>query len=97
LLNSNATIKFEAKKFSDYLREMFPGCLTKQGVYKMVNDLPGLGIDINEKMAAKYPITNSAGELDYLQKGWYCHQALKHTIIPSGILFSGGDFNCWIL
>ncbi len=47
--------------FSDYLREMFPGCLSKQGVYIHVNDLPGLGIDINEKMAAKYPATNAAG------------------------------------
>jgi mannonate dehydratase len=26
-----------------------------------VNEAPGLGIDINEKLAAKYPITNNAG------------------------------------
>ena len=47
--------------FSDFLRELFPGCLTKKNGYIYVNDLPGLGIDINEKMAAKYPITNNAG------------------------------------
>ncbi len=47
--------------FSDYLRELFPGCLTKKNGYVYVNENPGLGIDINEKMAAKYPITNSAG------------------------------------
>lgn len=47
--------------FSDYLRELFPGCLTKQNGYIIVNDNPGLGIDINEKMAEKYPISNSAG------------------------------------
>jgi mannonate dehydratase len=47
--------------FSDYLRELFPGCCTKQNGYIIVNELPGLGIDINEKMAAKYPITNNAG------------------------------------
>jgi mannonate dehydratase len=42
--------------FSDYLREMFPGCLTRQGVYIHINDSPGWGMDINEKMAAKYPV-----------------------------------------
>jgi mannonate dehydratase len=47
--------------FSDFLRELFPGCCTKNNGYIYVNDNPGLGIDINEKMAAKYPITNNAG------------------------------------
>lgn len=60
-----ATWNFAAQEgggdFSDFLRELFPGSLTKKGVYIHVNDLPGLGIDINEKMAAKYPVTNNAG------------------------------------
>jgi len=47
--------------FSDFLREVFPGCATKENGYIIVNDKPGLGIDINEKLAAKYPITNNAG------------------------------------
>jgi mannonate dehydratase len=47
--------------FSDFLRELFPGCCTKKNGYIIVNDLPGLGIDIDEKMAAKYPISNNAG------------------------------------
>jgi mannonate dehydratase len=47
--------------FSDFLRELFPGCCTKNNGYVIVNENPGLGIDINEKMAAKYPITNDAG------------------------------------
>jgi mannonate dehydratase len=55
-----ATWNFAAQEgggdFSDFLYEMFPGSLTKKGVYIHVNELPGLGIDINEKMAAKYPI-----------------------------------------
>jgi len=45
----------------DYLREMFPGCLNKKGVYIHGNELPGLGININininEKLAAKYPVS----------------------------------------
>jgi mannonate dehydratase len=47
--------------FSEYLKELFPGCLSRKGPYIHVNDLPGLGIDINEKMALKYPIDNNAG------------------------------------
>ncbi len=47
--------------FSDFLRELFPGCCTKKNGYIYANELPGLGIDINEKMAAKYPISNNAG------------------------------------
>ena len=47
--------------FSDYLRELFPGCLTKENGYIIVNDNPGLGIDINEALAAKHPIDNNAG------------------------------------
>jgi len=29
--------------------------------YFYVNEVPGLGVDIDEKMAAKYPINNHAG------------------------------------
>jgi mannonate dehydratase len=45
--------------FSDFLRELFPGCCTKKNGYIYVNESPGLGIDINEKMASKYPIISS--------------------------------------
>jgi mannonate dehydratase len=47
--------------FSDLLREVFPGCATFKNGYIYVNEAPGLGIDINEKLAAKYPINNGAG------------------------------------
>jgi mannonate dehydratase len=47
--------------FSDFLRELFPGCCTKKNGYIYVNEAPGLGIDINEKLAAKYPIDNRGG------------------------------------
>ena len=47
--------------FSDYLRELFPGCCTKENGYIIVNDGPGFGIDINETLAAKNPSDNNAG------------------------------------
>jgi mannonate dehydratase len=45
----------EENRFSDRLKEVFPGCPEIQGGYMYANDLPGLGIDINEQLAAKYP------------------------------------------
>jgi mannonate dehydratase len=47
--------------FSDRMREVFPGSPTMKNGYVYVNEVPGLGVDINEKEAAKYPINNSAG------------------------------------
>ena len=40
---------------SEPLREVFPGCPELEGGYVYLNDKPGLGIDIDEKLAAKYP------------------------------------------
>ena len=41
--------------FSPELEKVFPGCPKQKGAYVYVNEKPGLGIDINEKEAAKYP------------------------------------------
>jgi mannonate dehydratase len=41
--------------FSEKLREIFPGCPEVREGYMYPNDKPGLGIDIDEKLAAKYP------------------------------------------
>ena len=46
----------EVINFPDVLYEVFPGLPTVQGGYLMPNDRPGLGIDIDEAKAAKYPI-----------------------------------------
>ncbi|WP_138476506.1 enolase C-terminal domain-like protein [Dyadobacter bucti] len=46
----------ESQRFSEKVQEVFPGCPTIKNGYYYVNDTPGLGIDINEKEAAKYPI-----------------------------------------
>ena len=45
----------EENKFTDKLREVFPGTPEIAGGYLYANDKPGLGIDIDEKLAAKYP------------------------------------------
>lgn len=44
--------------FSEQLQEVFPGCPTVEDGYVYVNDQPGLGIDINETLAAQYPCSN---------------------------------------
>jgi mannonate dehydratase len=43
---------------TDRLREVFPGTPEVRNGYMYPNDLPGLGVDINEELAAKYPCKN---------------------------------------
>ena len=50
----------EAVHFSDKLQSVFPGCPTMKNGYMYVNEVPGHGVDINEKEAAKYPITTKS-------------------------------------
>lgn len=50
----------EAVSFSDKMQEVFSGCPTMKEGYMSVNEVPGLGVDINEKEAAKYPITTKS-------------------------------------
>ncbi len=52
----------ESIHFSDKLIEVFPGTPQLKKGYLYVNEAPGLGVDIDEKMAAKYPINNNAGK-----------------------------------
>lgn len=42
-------------RFPDLVYEMFPGLPEVRDGYMYPNDRPGLGIDIDEKLAAKYP------------------------------------------
>jgi mannonate dehydratase len=46
----------EAARISDLSREIFPGSPTLKDGYMYVNEVPGLGVDIDEKLAAKYPM-----------------------------------------
>lgn len=50
----------EAVHFSDKLKSVFTGCPTMDNGYMSVNEVPGIGVDINEKEAAKYPITTKS-------------------------------------
>ena len=42
-------------RFNELVYEMFPGTPEVRNGYIYPNDKPGLGIDINEKLAEKYP------------------------------------------
>ena len=46
----------ERVNFSEKLREIFPGAPYIENGYMFVNEAPGLGVDIDEKLAAKYPL-----------------------------------------
>lgn len=46
----------EAVRFSDLIREIFPGAPTMDKGFMHINEAPGLGVDVNEELAAKYPL-----------------------------------------
>lgn len=45
-------------RFPELVYEMFPGTPEVRGGYMYPNEKPGLGIEINESLAAKYPYTD---------------------------------------
>ena len=46
----------EGASFPDQLRELFPGCPEIRDGVRYGNGQPGLGIDIDERVAARYPL-----------------------------------------
>ncbi len=48
----------EGGNFNDQLRELFPGAPELRNAIRYANDQPGLGIDIDETVAARYPLTS---------------------------------------
>ncbi|MBN1442647.1 MAG: starvation-sensing protein RspA [Planctomycetes bacterium] len=48
----------ESYRFSDATREVFPGAPEIRDGMLWVNEAPGLGVDIDETLAARYPITD---------------------------------------
>ncbi len=56
-----SSMNFGIQEFSAFgpnLLEVFPGCPELRKGYLYPNDRPGLGIDIDEKLAAKFPCDN---------------------------------------
>lgn len=45
-------------RFPEVVYEMFPGCPVVRDGYMYPNDRPGLGIDVDEKLAAKFPCSD---------------------------------------
>jgi len=51
----------EENRFSAAVREVFPGAPEIKGGYMYANDRAGLGIDIDERAAAKFPYKGVGG------------------------------------
>jgi len=51
----------EQNVFSDAVREVFPGAPEIKAGYMYSNDRPGLGIDVDEKAAARFPYKTPGG------------------------------------
>jgi mannonate dehydratase len=54
----------EAREFTQAENEVFPGCPVLKDGYYHANDRPGFGIDLDEKLAARFPISD-APPFDY--------------------------------
>ncbi len=48
----------EGREFTQNEKDVFPGCPELKNGYFLSNDKPGLGIDLDEKLAAKFPIND---------------------------------------
>ena len=55
----------ERHLFDERAREVFPGCPEIRDGYLWSNEKPGLGVDVDEKLAAEYPFPE-----DELKGGW---------------------------
>jgi len=61
----------EYSPFNDRLQEVFRGCPVMKNGYLYANDAPGWGIEVDEKLAAKYPYGSfESNERKRLNGGW---------------------------
>ena len=61
----------EYSPFNDHLQEVFRGCPVMKNGYLYANEAPGWGIEVDEKLAAKYPYgASERGERQRLNGGW---------------------------
>ena len=51
----------ESMQFNEATREVFPGTPVLKDGYLYVNEAPGLGVDLNEELAKKYPFPEKPG------------------------------------
>ena len=51
----------EAVRFTDAMREVFPGAPTMKNGYMYINEAPGWGVDLNEQAAKKFPLPEHPG------------------------------------
>ncbi len=51
----------ESVYFNEETREIFPGSPTMKNGYMHVNEAPGFGVDIDEKLAKKFPLPEDPG------------------------------------
>ena len=49
-------------RFNELVYDMFPGTPVVRDGYMYSNDRPGLGVDIDEELAAKYPVDEYRAE-----------------------------------
>jgi mannonate dehydratase len=55
----------EGHIFQQNTKEVFPGCPEVKNGYMYAREAPGLGIDIDEKLAAKFPFPEGPPNFDY--------------------------------
>jgi mannonate dehydratase len=55
----------EGAIFPAETRDVFPGCPEIKQGYLYANEKPGLGIDIDEKLAARFPVSSDGPTFDY--------------------------------
>ena len=60
----------EMAQFNEATREIFKGCPEVKNGYAYPNEAPGWGVEIDEKMAAKYPFKYDNSERGKLNYGW---------------------------
>jgi mannonate dehydratase len=66
----------EQHVFDERTREVFPGCPEIRDGYMWPSESPGLGVDIDERLAARYPFPE-----DPLNGGWPPVRRLDGTVI----------------
>jgi mannonate dehydratase len=59
----------EGANFGDKTRDVFPGCPTVKEGFMYVNEAPGYGVDIDENLAAKFPLPDHPGYWGPVRRG----------------------------